>query len=342
MLYLNEYSWVKLLWFRDHCCEANFVENSKDTKFNEVSLMGISKSEENINCIIDLKCVKQEVSSGETIIDDEGLADFFEDMREDKKIGARRCGRVWIHTHPGNSPQPSGTDEETYNRYFKDVDFAVMYILSCGNKDYCRMKYNSVIGPVTQNTGIIIMKGDKYAVHSSSMLSIHDEIEKLKLDYNKILYSKYLKFHESWLKEMQENVSRKKYTHAATLYTGHNNSWQQTYLPSVYKPTGVTTGPQIIDNIIAAIATGGHNLLSDLPQYRLTTLSKECNCNQRDLFSYMSQIKKYEEEFKETEWEGLTNFDGFLNKTFDQQLKIAQLVGVRLGFLRDFFKKKAV
>jgi hypothetical protein len=53
--------------------------------------------------------------------------------------------RIWVHTHPGSSPQPSNTDEATFERVFGGSDWAVMFILACGGQCYARLRYN--VGP---------------------------------------------------------------------------------------------------------------------------------------------------------------------------------------------------
>ena len=47
-----------------------------------------------------------------------------------------------MHSHPGNCAQPSLTDEKTFERVFGRTDWAVMFILACGGKTYCRLQYN--------------------------------------------------------------------------------------------------------------------------------------------------------------------------------------------------------
>jgi hypothetical protein len=54
-------------------------------------------------------------------------------------------GRTWIHTHPGNSPEPSCTDEETFERVFGSCDYALMVIVARGGKSYARLRFN--VGP---------------------------------------------------------------------------------------------------------------------------------------------------------------------------------------------------
>jgi len=49
--------------------------------------------------------------------------------------------RVWIHTHPGSSAQPSRVDEETFARVFGRSDWAVMAILAQGGQTYARLQF---------------------------------------------------------------------------------------------------------------------------------------------------------------------------------------------------------
>jgi hypothetical protein len=48
-------------------------------------------------------------------------------------------------THPANSPRPSGTDEETFERVFARADWALMFILARGGDCYARLRYH--VGP---------------------------------------------------------------------------------------------------------------------------------------------------------------------------------------------------
>src|SRR5690606_33202362 len=52
----------------------------------------------------------------------------------------RQFGRLWAHTHPGNSASPSGTDEDTFERVFGGCDWAVMFILARGGETYARLR----------------------------------------------------------------------------------------------------------------------------------------------------------------------------------------------------------
>jgi hypothetical protein len=88
--------------------------------------------------------VRQETTAVTVAFDDVAVAEYF-----DEQVAAGRqpaeFGRVWIHTHPGDSPQPSPTDEATFQRVFGRCDWAVMFILARSGATYARLQWN--VGP---------------------------------------------------------------------------------------------------------------------------------------------------------------------------------------------------
>jgi hypothetical protein len=92
--------------------------------------------------IIDIVVVKQESTSVTVDFDDEGLEDY---MMANIAAGRspRDFFRVWAHTHPGDSPHPSGTDEKTNLECFSGADWNVMLILAKGGDTYARLTVRS-------------------------------------------------------------------------------------------------------------------------------------------------------------------------------------------------------
>lgn len=121
-------AWAKLLYLRD----------LGDT---EVGGFGIARSDD-LLMIDDFQLVRQECTAVTVAFDDAAVADFF-DEQVDAGLHPQQFSRVWIHTHPGNSPEPSSVDEETFARVFGQNDWAVMFILACGGKSYCRLRFNA-------------------------------------------------------------------------------------------------------------------------------------------------------------------------------------------------------
>ena len=109
----------------------------------EVGGFGLS-SEADPLVLEDILLVRQECTAVTVVFDDEAVADLIDTMA-DQGVPPSRCGRVWVHTHPGSSAHPSGTDERTFARCFGGADFSVMLILARGGEWYARLQ---LTGPV--------------------------------------------------------------------------------------------------------------------------------------------------------------------------------------------------
>ncbi len=121
-------AWAKLLFF----CHYG------DT---EIGGFGIAYPDD-LLLIHDFQSVHQVVSSVTVAFDDVAVADFYEEQ-VDLGRKPQEFSRIWLHTHPGQSPSPSLTDEETFARVFGSCDWAVMAILAQGGKTYARLRFNS-------------------------------------------------------------------------------------------------------------------------------------------------------------------------------------------------------
>jgi len=254
MFYINEYSWMKYIFYRDHCSKKNLGEGATQD-FLEVSLMGESKSINELNYIVDMHCVPQEVSAGSTDLDDEGLADYMDRMNEERNLNPRMTGRVWFHTHPGNSPSPSTVDTDTFKNFFGELDFAVMFILARNGSVHCSIKYFTSFSPekqVHQNVIPSLILSNGYEIQIPKMTAIQDAIGELKIKTD-IVYPSYTKYHEQWMEEMKANVKCKQYqTHIGASYHGHyggHNTMANTVNTHVSKPTVVQyTKQQFVAN----------------------------------------------------------------------------------------------
>ena len=123
-------AWAKLLYL---CNQAT----------TEIGGFGISLPEDLLS-IEDVQLVRQSCTVVSVKFDDAAVADFFDEQVD---LGRRpeQFARIWIHTHPGDSADPSGVDEETFQRVFGNADWAVMAILAQGGKSYARLRFN--VGP---------------------------------------------------------------------------------------------------------------------------------------------------------------------------------------------------
>src|SRR5688572_25265380 len=102
-LRFTPYAWAKLLYIRD----------LGDT---EVSFFGLSHKDD-LGLVIDVLMVPQECTYAYTEFKEEAITKFFEEM-VDLGWHPEEFGRIWCHTHPGNSAKPSQTDEDTLVREF--------------------------------------------------------------------------------------------------------------------------------------------------------------------------------------------------------------------------------
>ena len=123
-------AWAKLLYFRDK-------------SDNEVSGFGITEPDDLLR-IKEFVTVKQQVTAVSIKLDDEAVGDFF-DAQVDLGRKPEQFARIWLHTHPGSSPEPSITDEETFARVFGNCQWAVMFVLAQGNRSYAKLSFN--VGP---------------------------------------------------------------------------------------------------------------------------------------------------------------------------------------------------
>lgn len=125
-LVFSHYAWTKLLYMRDKGP-------------TEISCYGIG-SAENPLFIEDVRLMEQECTSVFTEMDGEALAVMLDEMAA-KKIPPDRCCRVWIHTHPGNSANPSMVDEATFREVYGSCPWAVMAIVARGGDEYARLRF---------------------------------------------------------------------------------------------------------------------------------------------------------------------------------------------------------
>lgn len=89
--------------------------------------------------------VRQSCNSVSVRFMDEAVADFFDGCVDQGRM-PEQFGRIWCHTHPGASPLPSWTDEETFARCFGSCHWSVMFILSRTSKTYARAAFGILPG----------------------------------------------------------------------------------------------------------------------------------------------------------------------------------------------------
>ena len=123
-------AWAKLVFFREYGP-------------TEIGGFGITEPDDLLR-IVDFVTVAQEAAVASIAFHDEAVGDFFE-AQVDAGRKPEQFARHWCHTHPGASPEPSRTDEETFHRVFGQCDWALMLILAHNGRTSARLRFN--IGP---------------------------------------------------------------------------------------------------------------------------------------------------------------------------------------------------
>jgi hypothetical protein len=129
-LRLSPTAWAKLIYLRDRGP-------------TEVGGFAISAADD-VLFVEDVQMVRQRCTPVTVKFDDTAVADFF-DQQIDAGLAMERFNRIWVHTHPGNCPLPSNTDEETFERVFGQFEWAVMFILAEEGQSYARLRFS--VGP---------------------------------------------------------------------------------------------------------------------------------------------------------------------------------------------------
>ena len=149
-LRFTPYAWAKLLFLRDRGP-------------TEVGGFGVTAEADPL-LVEDLRLVRQASTAVTVRFDDAAVADFF-DACVDEGLAPERFARVWVHTHPGDCPRPSGTDERTFARAFGGCDWAVMAVLARGGRSYARLRFaagpgGELVLPVEVDFGVPFAAAD--------------------------------------------------------------------------------------------------------------------------------------------------------------------------------------
>jgi hypothetical protein len=129
-LRFSPYAWAKWQFLRDRGP-------------TEIGGFGISAPDD-LLLVEDFLLLPQLTTTVTVAFDDAAVAEFF-DRQVDLGRQPEQFARIWLHTHPGNSADPSSPDEETFDRVFGNCSWAVMGILARGGETYARFRCQSAI-----------------------------------------------------------------------------------------------------------------------------------------------------------------------------------------------------
>ena len=127
-LRFSPHAWAKLIYLRDR-------------GETEIGGFGLSAADDPL-LVVDILVVKQRCTPITVAFDDASVADLIDDL-VDEGVALERCGRIWIHTHPGSCPLPSSTDEATFRRVFGRNDWSVMAIVARSGARYARLSFHT-------------------------------------------------------------------------------------------------------------------------------------------------------------------------------------------------------
>jgi hypothetical protein len=128
LLRFSPLAWLKLQYF---CHRGS----------GEIGGFGISAADDPLY-IEQFVTVMQGVTAASVEFADSAVADYF-DGCVDQGLAPSRFARVWCHTHPGSSAEPSTTDKQTFARVFGNCDWAVMFILARSGRSYARLWHSA-------------------------------------------------------------------------------------------------------------------------------------------------------------------------------------------------------
>jgi len=129
------------------------LKRCRDNHDTEVGGWFVSESLDDLLSVSDFQTVKQTVTKTTVEFDDDDMTDYISRMSE-KEIWPAMCQKIWVHTHPGNSSVPSGTDWETLNSMLEKIDvndWVIMFILAMDDSYTCKLAYKTKLGNIFQD-----------------------------------------------------------------------------------------------------------------------------------------------------------------------------------------------
>lgn len=117
---------------------------------NEVACWGVCDDPENPLRITRLAFPEQSNSTAYVEMDDISNVKLLA-RHASEGLQPFQCQRIWIHTHPGSSASPSGTDHSTLDRISENAPWFVMFIMAKGGQTTCKLRCHYE-HPVTRQT----------------------------------------------------------------------------------------------------------------------------------------------------------------------------------------------
>lgn len=113
-----------------------------------VEVAGFAILSEDLKTIIDYELLYQESGVASFEFNREKMSDYIEKMSD--RYSPAQCFRVFVHTHPGDCPKPSGTDWETFNSLMSSYPWFGMLIFAKDQSYYFYLKLTQGPGLETE------------------------------------------------------------------------------------------------------------------------------------------------------------------------------------------------
>ena len=169
--------YLKLIWMRDRGT-------------TEVGGYAVTEAGNPLH-VVDFYLVDQECNFAFCKFEDIGVADYIADMAMGIKTGKpvlpdNSCA-IWVHTHPGSSASPSGTDYQTFkSSAFNGRAWAVMFIIARQGEVSSRLRYN--VGPIKDIPAIPVLDMDSWnpSRDLAKCAALHNEWE---VEYKQLVHA---------------------------------------------------------------------------------------------------------------------------------------------------------
>ena len=133
-LRFSPYAWAKLIYLRD----------IGDT---EVAGYATTATDDPL-LITDFRLIKQECTIATFDLDTNDIAEDAE-RTLDMGLSPWQTHNILCHTHPSANTDPSGVDEENFEKAFSHPNWAIMLIVGKDGSTYCRLKMNTGPGTIS-------------------------------------------------------------------------------------------------------------------------------------------------------------------------------------------------
>lgn len=164
----------------------------------------------------DLVMVRQQCTAVTVAFDDNAVADHLDSL-VDQGIRPEQGMRVWVHTHPGDCPAPSSTDEDTFSRCFGGTDWTIMFILAKGGESYARIRFRAGPGGAMQLPVDIVFDEP---FEASQKKAWQEEYER-----SVVVLPPITSAQPSWMPQRQHSMTEEDIQMAQETYWDHDYFW---------------------------------------------------------------------------------------------------------------------